>query len=208
MDSYTTIREPASGELVQKRSRFLARIAPADSPEAALAVVEEMRAAHREARHHVWAYLLRDGSRRYSDDGEPQGTGGVPVLEVLAKSGLCDCALVVTRYFGGVLLGAGGLVRAYSGAARLAVQQARPVTLCQHQVCSVKCAYHQLGKLASLIEESGTMLDSDYHEEITLRFALPLDRVDRFEHQLRELTSGSVALGRFEIRYLEPKAAF
>ena len=110
---YKTIRGFGTDEFVERKSRFIGSIQPVSTEEEAVAFIQSVKERHREANHNVYAYVLREGQiRRYSDDGEPQGTGGVPVLEVLLKEGLVDCCVVVTRYFGGVLLGAGGLVRA------------------------------------------------------------------------------------------------
>ena len=117
MEDYRTIRGTAIGEYEEKKSRFIAQLAFADSEEKAVAFLEQVRAANRTARHNVYAYRLREGNReRYSDDGEPAKTAGTPALEVLQHSGLTDLIVVVTRYFGGVLLGTGGLVRAYTTA--------------------------------------------------------------------------------------------
>lgn len=112
-------------ELVEKKSRFIAVCAPVATEPAALQLLEAVRKQHRTARHHVYAYSLQENSRqRYSDDGEPAKTAGLPVLEAVQHAGLCNCIVVVTRYFGGTLLGTGGLVRAYGGAARLAIEKA------------------------------------------------------------------------------------
>ena len=117
MEDYRTIRGTATGEYEEKKSRFIASLSFADSEAAAVAFLEQVRAANRTARHNVYAYRLREGNReRYSDDGEPAKTAGTPALEVLQHSGLTDLIVVVTRYFGGVLLGTGGLVRAYTTA--------------------------------------------------------------------------------------------
>ena len=108
---YTTLADYGTDEFVEKRSRFIGYAKPVTTEEEAIAFVNEIRAQHREASHNVYAYALREGQvRRYSDDGEPQGTAGIPVLDVLQKSGIVDAVVVVTRYFGGTLLGAGGLV--------------------------------------------------------------------------------------------------
>ena len=126
MEDYRTIAGRSTAEVEEKHSRFIAVAAFADSEEKALAVLEEVRAAHRTARHNVYAYVLREGSRtRYSDDGEPAKTAGLPVLDAIRHAGLTDCIVVVTRYFGGILLGAGGLVRAYSHTCALALDAAR-----------------------------------------------------------------------------------
>ena len=118
MRDYTTIQGMATAEIEEKRSRFIANVSFADTEEKALAFLASVRAQHRTARHNVYAYVLREGGRmRYSDDGEPAKTAGLPVLESIQHAGLTDCVVVVTRYFGGILLGTGGLVRAYTAAA-------------------------------------------------------------------------------------------
>ena len=126
---YLTIKTNATAELVEKRSRFLARVSPVDSEESAIRYLNEIRQDHT-ASHHVFAYRLRVGNlSRYSDDGEPGGTAGLPVLDVLDRPGITDAIIVVTRWFGGTLLGTGGLVRAYSSAAKLAVEAAGVVEM-------------------------------------------------------------------------------
>ena len=130
MEDYRTIHGTATGEYEEKKSRFIAALSFADSEEAAVAFLEQVRAANRTARHNVYAYRLREGNReRYSDDGEPAKTAGTPALEVLQHSGLTDLIVVVTRYFGGVLLGTGGLVRAYTTATARALENAQVVTV-------------------------------------------------------------------------------
>ena len=130
MEDYRTIQGVSLAEIEEKRSRFIARAAFADSEEKALAVLAAVRAEHRTARHNVYAYMLREGSRtRYSDDGEPAKTAGLPVLEAIRHAGVTDCIVVVTRYFGGTLLGTGGLVRAYTESASQALAAAKIVTV-------------------------------------------------------------------------------
>ena len=112
METYRTIRREGQDEFVERRSRFIGAICPVTTEQQAIAFINDKKKAHWDATHNVYAYILREGQvRRYSDDGEPQGTAGIPVLDVLQKSGLTDCAVVVTRYFGGVLLGAGSYER-------------------------------------------------------------------------------------------------
>ena len=129
MAAYRTVAGEAAAEIVEKRSRFIARIAPAATEEEALAFIEAVRAEHRMARHNVYAYVLRGGRVRYTDDGEPAKTAGMPTLEAVQHAGLEDVAVVVTRYFGGVLLGTGGLVRAYGDATRAAIAAADVVSV-------------------------------------------------------------------------------
>ena len=124
MQEYTTILDRAEDEFVERKSRFIGAIAPVETEEEALDFIAQIKHQHRDATHNTYAYVLKNGVKRYSDDGEPQGTAGVPMLDCLEKEGLVDVAVVVTRYFGGILLGAGGLVRAYSHGAKIAVDAA------------------------------------------------------------------------------------
>ena len=137
---YRTIAAPVSASFVEKKSEFIAQLFPVRTQEDAVEAIENVRKQHRRARHNVYAYLLREGNAsRYSDDGEPQGTAGMPILDVLQKNGLTDICCVVTRYFGGVLLGAGGLVRAYTQGAVVALKAAQIVEMlpsCQY-LCEV-----------------------------------------------------------------------
>ena len=137
---YRTIAAPVSASFVEKKSEFIAQLFPVRTQEDAVEAIENVRKQHRRARHNVYAYLLREGNAsRYSDDGEPQGTAGMPILDVLQKNGLTDICCVVTRYFGGVLLGAGGLVRAYTQGAVIALKAAQVVEMlpsCQY-LCEV-----------------------------------------------------------------------
>ena len=168
MEDYRTIRGTAVGEYEEKKSRFIAQLSFADSEEKAVAFLEQVRAANRTARHNVYAYRLREGSReRYSDDGEPAKTAGTPALEVLQHSGLTDLIVVITRYFGGVLLGAGGLVRAYSEAAAKALDAAG---LCQY-VPVVRWGfavdYAHWARLDRFLQSSDIQLEqTDYGAEV------------------------------------------
>ena len=130
MQDYTTVRGTASAEIEEKHSRFIASVSFADTEQAALDFLASVRAQHRTARHNVYAYVLREGNRtRYSDDGEPAKTAGLPVLEAIQHAGVTDCVVVATRYFGGILLGTGGLVRAYTASAAAGLAAAEIVTV-------------------------------------------------------------------------------
>lgn len=151
---YQTIAAPAEDRFIERRSEFIGYIAPVKTAEEATDFIESVRAMHRKATHNVYAYLLRDGSlSRYSDDGEPQGTAGVPVLEVLRKEGLTDVCCVVTRYFGGILLGGGGLVRAYSHGAKIAVDAAKRMIMCACSNVKFTSDYNLYGKITNILPE-------------------------------------------------------
>lgn len=196
MDSYRTISHIGTDEFTEKRSRFIGHIVPVTTEEEAQAVIAARKKEFWDARHNVWAYALRENNlRRYSDDGEPQGTAGMPVLDVLQKEGLTDCVVVVTRYFGGILLGGGGLVRAYSHAARLAVDAGERCAMRRCAKLSVTCDYAQYGWVSPLvIAEGGAVDDTEFTDEVTLRFHLPLAAVGGLQAKLTEQSAGTLLL--------------
>ena len=192
MEDYRTIRGTATGEYEEKKSRFIAQLSFADSEEKAVAFLEQVRAANRTARHNVYAYRLREGNReRYSDDGEPAKTAGTPALEVLQHSGLTDLVVVITRYFGGVLLGTGGLVRAYTTATARALEAAEVVTVRSVVELEVTVDYSLYERAALLIQAAGAKLaDPQFTDRVTLRWQMPEGTEPPLLEQLRELTRG------------------
>ena len=191
-ESYKTVRRAASAEFTEKKSRFIGHCRPVSTEEEALAFIESVRARHREASHNVYAYILRENNiMRYSDDGEPGGTAGLPTLEVLRKEGLTDVAVVVTRYFGGVLLGAGGLVRAYGKGARMGVDAAVRVEKLLCRIYSVKTDYSLYGRLQYAVMEGGYILkDTAFTGGVELTVCVRLDRCAEFEKLITEESSG------------------
>ena len=180
-------------ELTEKRSRFLARVWPVETEPEALACIEKMRKQHYDARHNCFAYALRSGAMRYGDDGEPQGTAGQPILNVIRAGGVTDFCCVVTRYFGGILLGAGGLVRAYSGAAKLALDAAGLARMACWEALELTVPYPLLDRVRRLAETSGAAEESaDYGAAVTLNLLLPAADVPAFSAALRELTAAAV----------------
>ena len=196
MADYKTVRAAASGELTEKRSRFIGYCKPVSTEEEATAFIASIRSRHWDARHNVYAYSLREGNlRRYSDDGEPSGTAGMPVLDVLQKSGVTDVCVVVTRYFGGVLLGTGGLVRAYSQAARLGLNAAQVVLMERCACCTLRCSYTHYGKIASLLQEHGAGLDDTvYQADVLLRFHIKPEALPGLNKALADATAGEIAV--------------
>ena len=193
MEDYRTVRGVAVGEYEEKKSRFIAQVSSAASEAEALAFLESVRAANRTARHNVYAYRLREGSReRYSDDGEPAKTAGTPCLEVLQHSGLTDLIVVVTRYFGGVLLGTGGLVRAYTTATSRALEAAQIVTVRSVTALEVTVDYSLYERADLLIRAAGARLDEpEFTDRVTLRWQMPEGTEAPLLEQLRELTRGA-----------------
>lgn len=192
--NYKTLETNSCTEFVEKKSRFIGRAFHVTSEEQAFGILNEIRSQHWDATHNVYAYVLRDGqSRRYSDDGEPSGTAGVPVLDVLLKENITDCVVVATRYFGGVLLGAGGLVRAYSHTSKIAVEAAGIIKMSVCVVMSVTCDYNYYGRLSSLIPEYGGIIeDTVFGENVTVKFYMPKPNVPLFDAKLVDSS-----LGRF-----------
>lgn len=192
MDGYRTIRASASDEFVEKKSRFIGHISPVKTQDQAIEFIREQKTKYWDATHNVYAYVLREGqTRRYSDDGEPQGTAGIPVLDVLLKEDLTDCVVVVTRYFGGTLLGTGGLVRAYSHGSKIAVDAGGIVTMALCSVLEITCDYTFYGRLASLIPEmGGTVEDTAYTDSVTVRCKMPSSLVSAFDDKLFDQSFG------------------
>lgn len=197
MESYTTIAGRATAEIEEKKSRFIASLAHVETEDEALAFLEEIRAANRMARHNVYAYVLRAGGAgaagrvRYSDDGEPQKTAGLPTLEVIQHTGLTDVVAVVTRYFGGVLLGTGGLVRAYTQATQAAVEAAELVVVSRCVDIEVRTAYAKYEPLARIAADCGAkVLDTAFDNEVTLRVRMLDGTQEPFLVKLTELERG------------------
>lgn len=193
MEDYRTIAGVATGEYEEKKSRFIATAASTESEERALAVLEQVRAENRTARHNVYAYRLRDGSReRYSDDGEPAKTAGTPVLETIRHAGLEDVIVVVTRYFGGILLGTGGLVRAYTAAAQAALAAARIVTVRSVVECTITVDYALYEQAQRLIQSSpSSAVDAQFADKVTLHWTMPAGTQGPLADALQELTRGA-----------------
>jgi uncharacterized YigZ family protein len=179
---------------VEKRSRFIARVWRCDSEKEALGHISENRAKHWDATHNVYAYFIRDGHiSRYSDDGEPQGTAGMPVLEVFNRENIQNYCCIVTRYFGGVLLGAGGLVRAYAHSAKLALDAAGIAEMRPACVAVVSCPYHLFDKIkAEIAAVGGEVRGSNYGVDIKTEILVPNDKYKLFTDKLNELSSGTV----------------
>ena len=197
MSEYTTIVGRATAEIEEKKSRFIANLAHVQTEEEALAFLEEVRAANRMARHNVYAYVLREGGAgaagrvRYSDDGEPQKTAGLPTLEALQHAGLTDVVAVVTRYFGGVLLGTGGLVRAYTQATQAGIAAAEIAVVSRCVDIDVRTAYAHYDQLARIAAECGAKVrDVVFDDAVTLRLRMLDGTQEPFLRKVAELERG------------------
>ena len=191
---YTTVAHEGVAEFEEKKSVFIGHCARVTTEEEAAAYVKQLKKQYADARHNVWAYLLRGGIvARYSDDGEPQGTAGVPVLDVLRKSGAEDVCMVVTRYFGGILLGAGGLVRAYSHTAGLALEEAQIITYERYDEVSLTCSYSDYQKLSAELPKFGAIVDgTDFADDVVLKFALKQGQTAELFERIREMSAGKI----------------
>lgn len=191
MQEYKTMFHEAVGELTEKKSRFIAHIRHIESPDDATAFLNDIRSKYYDARHHVYAYILKDGTKKYSDDGEPQGTSGLPSLNVLEGYGLVDSMVIITRYFGGTLLGTGGLVRAYSGAVKNAVENGEIVTMCKCVCVRVSCDYSQWDRVKKFTEDFGATVDSvEFSSRVDAEISFRAELLDNYKNQFIELTDG------------------
>lgn len=191
---YFTTKEENQAEFVEKHSRFIGYCKPIKTEQEAIDFINEKRKKHYDATHNVYAYSLREGFiKRYSDDGEPQGTAGVPVLDVLNKNSVVDTVIVVTRYFGGIMLGAGGLVRAYSHGAKIALDASKILKMEKCFNCETKLNYDRYGKIASLIPEcEGIVDDTVFLENVVVKFHIPTDKLNFFNKKLADATNGQL----------------
>lgn len=185
----------AESEFVEKRSRFIGHVWPIASEEEAQEHIRAMKKKYHDARHNCWCYLLGDNVLRYSDDGEPQGTAGQPMLNVFQREGVSNVCCVVTRYFGGILLGAGGLTRAYSRSARDALCAAGVATLGLWEQAELDCDYSLLERVKPEITALGGLVDGiAYAAAVTVTVSLPEGAPEKLQQRLTELSAGGIVL--------------
>ena len=190
-----TLEKYGEAEFVEKKSIFLSYASPVNSEEEAIEFINTIKKKHGDARHNVYAYMVGQNIARYSDAGEPQGTAGLPVLDVLRKSDIVDAVVVVTRYFGGTLLGTGGLVRAYTQGARDAVEAAGVVTRAELAMLSLQCSYADYQKIQTTLQAPGIRIEeTDFSENVTLSVALLTEECDNLCHHLTETCGGRVVI--------------
>ncbi len=208
---YRTIFDMGTDEIVEKKSRFIGYVAHVESEEEADAFVLSIKKKHYDARHNCYAYVIGENQQklRFSDDGEPGGTAGKPILEVITGLGLVDVCIVVTRYFGGTLLGTGGLLRAYTQAAQKCVEATEIINKQLVIPVNIVTNYNDLGKIQYLLgTEKIPVTESDYGEEVKLTVAVPYDDYDRLEKQLIEITAAKVTLEKNEAVFAVVKHAY
>lgn len=191
---YLTIKAEVTSEYVEKRSKFLGVAKPCKTEDEAFSILEEIKTRHWDARHNCYAFVVDDGRTvRFSDDSEPHGTAGKPILDVINGKSLKNVIVVVTRYFGGVLLGTGGLVRAYSTAARDALQSAEVLEMTPCTVFTVECEYQDHATLLKLMENAN-LIDTEFTDKVTLTFALKDEDIENFENILTETFSARLKM--------------
>ena len=195
MNEYRIPASPGESELTEKRSRFLGHVRMVESEEEAKAFIAEMKRKYYDARHNCWCYAVRGGAERYSDDGEPQGSAGIPMLEVLRRRGVTNAVCVVTRYFGGVLLGTGGLLRAYTQSAADALDAAGVAVVRAWTEAEARCSYAQAERMKTEAAALGAVTeDVVYGADVTLKLLIPREKTEAVKARLFDASAGSVRL--------------
>ena len=193
MDEYLIPTQFGEDEFYEKKSRFIGRLWPVETEEAALEKIQMMKKQHYDATHNCWAYIIKDGAVRFSDDGEPGGTAGMPMLQVLQREGLFNIVCVVTRYFGGILLGAGGLVRAYTKGAKIAVDAAGKSMKRVWNVLYVPCPYNFYERVKLLVAEcEGIIRQTEFGAEVELELLFPEAQAQTFLDKLTDMSAGTI----------------
>lgn len=204
LQRYRTVRKEASQEVVIKRSRFIGYAKPVSSEEEAVAFIEEIKRLHRQATHNCSAYMVgeRDQFQKASDDGEPSGTAGKPILEVIKNKGLKNVAVVVTRYFGGIMLGAGGLVRAYTDGAVAGIEAAEEIEYVLHQEVRITLDYTWYGKLENELRNKGTRLGTvDFTDQVSVVCLPEAEQAEKFVEWAIDFTQGKAQIELGEQSY-------
>lgn len=202
---YITIKDKTEASFVEKHSEFIGYLAPVTTNDEAVNFINEIKSKHRKATHNVYAYILRnDNITRYSDDGEPQGTAGIPVLDVLRKRGLTDVCCVVTRYFGGILLGGGGLVRAYSHATSIAVDNSTIMDMCSCYQLKFSMDYTLYGKINYILPNFDIkMVDTDFSDRVTITLLVKVERFQELYNKLIDISNGSIKIEQSQEMFMD-----
>lgn len=199
--SYITIREYGEDEFIEKKSQFIGYAKRCETEEEAKAFVLEIKNKHKQATHNCWAYTVGKnmGIQRYSDDGEPQGTAGIPILEVMKKSNVTDCAIVVTRYYGGILLGTGGLTRAYTKGASIALKAGGVVEKVNGAKVSFHMEYDMLGKIQYICAQNLWHIeDTEYSDKVVVHVLAEESKIEEIKKEITESSSGKIEISKSE----------
>ncbi|MBQ9516735.1 MAG: YigZ family protein [Eubacterium sp.] len=196
MQEYKTVEIAADDFFIEKKSRFIGYVKPVKTQDEAVAFINEIKSKHWDATHNVYAYVLRENNiQRYSDDGEPGGTAGVPVLDVILKAGVTDVCVVATRYFGGTLLGAGGLVRAYSHTSKIALEAGHIITMAECSVIETAVDYSFYDRMNTLLTDVGAnVISTDFADNVKLTFSLKADKTALLQDKLTDMSAGKYTL--------------
>ena len=197
--AYLTIKKESKDDFEEKKSQFIGHIKRVETEEEAKDFVQKIKSMHKMATHNCWAYVIGEkmNIQRYSDDGEPQGTAGIPILEVIKKTGVVDCAVVVTRYFGGILLGAGGLTRAYTKGASVAIKAGGIIEKVKGTPITIEINYDLIGKIQYLCGENNWNIeDSEYGETVKIHLLLEIEEGERAIKEIIEATNGKALINR------------
>ncbi|MFR5876417.1 MAG: YigZ family protein [Eubacterium sp.] len=202
MEEYKTVELESSDSFIEKKSRFIGYVKPVKTQDEAVEFINTIKSKHWDATHNVYAYVLRDNNiQRYSDDGEPSGTAGVPVLDVLLKEGLVDVCVVATRYFGGTLLGAGGLVRAYSHTSKIAVEAGRIITMAQCSVLHTAVDYSFYDRMNILLNDfKANIINTDFSDNVKITFSVKENEQDALQAKLTDISNG-----KYKLDYISTK---
>lgn len=202
MEDYVTVLGEACAEYSEKRSKFIARAMFCDTQEKAAELIAKIKSKHFDARHNVYAYVLSDGTARFSDDGEPHGTAGKPILDVINGSKIKNVLIVVTRYFGGVLLGTGGLVRAYQTSAKDALNSIPKAKMCLLSEYAIKCGYPYHQRLVNVIEKNNAVItDTVFTDSVEVFAEIKSERGEDFERSVFEAFSSKIVPKKVKDKY-------
>ncbi len=193
--TYVTVRQEATAEITEKKSRFIASMCHVETEEEAASFISSVKKEHYNARHNVYAFILNNGFKKYSDDGEPTRTGGFPVLEMLENEGITDCVCVVTRYFGGTLLGTGGLIRAYTKAAKDCLAECGLLKKTMCDILDIKCDYTFLSKVEHILKTGDYKIENiDYGESVTVKVICEKTKTDALSEEITDTFGINVSL--------------
>jgi len=195
MGEYFIPSGAGEAEFTEKRSRFLGHVRMVETEEEARAFIAAMKKEYYDARHNCWCYIIKDSAERYSDDGEPQGSAGIPMLEVFRREGICNVVCVVTRYFGGVLLGTGGLLRAYTKSAKDALDAAGISVVRPWVTADIPCSYSMLERFKNELPAfGGAAADIEYGADVTIKALIPRENFEAFSERIFDMSGGSVSV--------------
>lgn len=203
LQSFITVGDYATANITEKRSKFIAHVYHIESEEQAAELIAEVRKKYWDARHNVYAYALREGNiKKYSDDSEPHGTAGPPVLDAIIAADVTDVLVVVTRYFGGILLGTGGLVRAYTDSAAAGLAAAEKIQRKLNNIAATSCDYGDFGRLQTIIAAAeGSIIRSDFADNVSVELAVPCDKWEQFCKKIEEAFSARLEISEICVKY-------